>query len=180
MNCDEAFELLTDLTQRPSGALRQHLAGCPRCRQMQETLAPALAGLQDELTAQSREDGRATQSSSARPATEHRPHFLSVEAVDIAECAARRLTARAPFCRLGLRRLAAAAARYVVAFSVGAVVALGAVSGEPEHMAPRHLLTAVPKVTSCTRSLMANLEMGPTVDARNVVMSCVACHLASR
>jgi len=43
MNCDQAFEHLTDPTLQDSAELRRHLAGCRRCRQMQETLAPALA-----------------------------------------------------------------------------------------------------------------------------------------
>ncbi len=42
MNCDTAFDLMTDAEGAGSLALANHLAGCPRCRQMQETLAPAL------------------------------------------------------------------------------------------------------------------------------------------
>jgi hypothetical protein len=79
-----------------------------------------------------------------------------------------------------LRRFVGAAARYAAVFLVGAMMAFGTVSGEPDHSAPRHLLTAVPQVASCTRNLVANLDVGHTVDARHVVMSCVACHLAAR
>ena len=42
MNCDTAFDLMTDAGGCQSAALALHLRGCPRCRQMQETLAPAL------------------------------------------------------------------------------------------------------------------------------------------
>ncbi|MGE0609896.1 MAG: hypothetical protein AB7O62_22590 [Pirellulales bacterium] len=43
MNCDQAFDHLT-LTVPPADghALAQHLAGCPRCRSLAETLEPAL------------------------------------------------------------------------------------------------------------------------------------------
>lgn len=42
MDCDEAFQLMTDPRGAQSPALQWHLQGCPRCRQMLETLAPAL------------------------------------------------------------------------------------------------------------------------------------------
>lgn len=47
MNCDLAFDLMTDPAGCESQALLSHLAECPRCRQMQETLAPALDWLSD-------------------------------------------------------------------------------------------------------------------------------------
>src|SRR5688572_14840650 len=43
MNCDQAFDNLTDPARRSSPELSRHLASCARCRQMHETLAPALA-----------------------------------------------------------------------------------------------------------------------------------------
>ncbi len=42
MNCDEAFEHLTDPNLRDHQELRWHLELCPRCRQMKEILDPAL------------------------------------------------------------------------------------------------------------------------------------------
>ena len=42
MNCDEAFEYLTDSSLRDHQELRWHLELCPRCRQMKEILDPAL------------------------------------------------------------------------------------------------------------------------------------------
>jgi len=47
MNCDTAFDLMTDPHGGRSNSLREHLAGCARCRQMQETLAPALDWLSE-------------------------------------------------------------------------------------------------------------------------------------
>jgi cytochrome c553 len=42
MNCDQAFDALTDTKLRGSDALTQHLDHCPRCRDMAEMLDPAL------------------------------------------------------------------------------------------------------------------------------------------
>jgi hypothetical protein len=42
MNCDQAFDAMTDPNGPDSAELRRHLSGCPRCRQMYETLEPAL------------------------------------------------------------------------------------------------------------------------------------------
>ena len=50
MNCDTAFDLMTDANGSRSGALARHFVTCPRCRQMQETLAPALEFLTADQT----------------------------------------------------------------------------------------------------------------------------------
>jgi hypothetical protein len=42
MNCNEAFDRLTMPSGRSDARLSAHLAGCPRCRAMAETLEPAL------------------------------------------------------------------------------------------------------------------------------------------
>ena len=42
MNCDTAFDLLTDPNGSRSSALAEHFETCARCRHMQQTLAPAL------------------------------------------------------------------------------------------------------------------------------------------
>ena len=42
MNCDLAFDCLTDPARRDSGELNDHLAQCPRCRDMAEALEPAI------------------------------------------------------------------------------------------------------------------------------------------
>ncbi len=52
MNCDQAFELLTDPDNQAAAGweLDQHLASCPRCRSMSETLMPALTHLRTAAT----------------------------------------------------------------------------------------------------------------------------------
>ncbi len=42
MNCDQAFDVLTGPRRASDRELLVHLAGCPRCREMQATLEPAL------------------------------------------------------------------------------------------------------------------------------------------
>ena len=42
MNCDQAFDFLTDSSRRDSETLARHLASCARCRQLKETLAELL------------------------------------------------------------------------------------------------------------------------------------------
>lgn len=45
MNCDEAFDLLTSPEGSGCKTLREHLAQCARCRDLQEAIAPALTML---------------------------------------------------------------------------------------------------------------------------------------
>jgi len=42
MNCDEAFDRLTEASGASDDSLQTHLAECPRCRDMAEVLRPAL------------------------------------------------------------------------------------------------------------------------------------------
>lgn len=51
MNCDQAFDAMTDPDRPHDRELGDHLRACPRCRQMYETLEPALglfAAVEDE------------------------------------------------------------------------------------------------------------------------------------
>jgi cytochrome c553 len=47
MTCDEAFDRMTSEAEL-TPATRAHLAGCPRCREMHDTLSPALEALESE------------------------------------------------------------------------------------------------------------------------------------
>ena len=48
MNCDDAFEYITDATRQHASELQWHLDMCPRCQRMKETLEPALSLLTAE------------------------------------------------------------------------------------------------------------------------------------
>ncbi len=93
MNCDEAFDILTDPLRSNDAQLLWHLDMCPRCRQMREVLAPAMelfAEDEDPSAEDSAADTSAMLDYRDRPPRGERP-FLSVEAVRVAETAAARL-----------------------------------------------------------------------------------------
>jgi hypothetical protein len=50
MTCDEAFDVLTSPAAQCNTALHGHLAVCPRCRDLQEALAPALSAVSSSLS----------------------------------------------------------------------------------------------------------------------------------
>lgn len=50
MNCDQAFDCLTNPHQRESDALQRHLNACPRCRDLADALEPALTLFDDAST----------------------------------------------------------------------------------------------------------------------------------
>ena len=55
MNCDQAFDAMTDPCEIDSPELSFHLASCTRCRQMFETLEPALGLFNAPVDADARE-----------------------------------------------------------------------------------------------------------------------------
>ncbi|MBI3864124.1 MAG: hypothetical protein HY290_19755, partial [Planctomycetia bacterium] len=114
MNCDTAFDLMTDAHGSRSGALAEHFDTCPRCRRMQETLAPALDFLSDETALdRSLHVHDAVQSSS-----DGNP-FVTAEAVQIARQVASGLAVRNEMPRVRAARLAARTAKYAAAFAAG-------------------------------------------------------------
>ena len=103
MNCDQAFDVMTH-PRRPeplSAAaieLKQHLQFCPRCRQMQEVLAPALDSLHDSPSPFEKDEFTGP-SESFLPATEYQSKPISMraeEVIRIADEAARRLQSPSP------------------------------------------------------------------------------------
>ena len=128
MNCDEAFEYMTDPVLGDSSELKWHLDLCPRCRQMREVLAPAL-----DLLAPSTVDSEDADSTvylpPESPAGNFRDIFLSTESLAVAERAAESLARRKkaeqpePRRRFHWAQLAAVCA-LVAAVSIGALVML--------------------------------------------------------
>jgi len=87
MNCDIAFDLMTDPQGASSQVLQQHLAECPRCRAMRETIAPALEGLLIAAQPDEALPPRTLNRPWNRPTTAL-PGFAPMEAIAIAEQAA--------------------------------------------------------------------------------------------
>lgn len=149
MNCDQAFDYLTDSTRRESDRLARHLAGCPRCRQLKETLEPALDLFDDVVPepalGSSSVDGETTD-----------------DAVRLASQSASRLGGG----RFG-RRDWTRAVRYAAAFVIGASAALGMTLALETRSEP----------SVCAWKNRSSGVTSEAVQADAVVLSCVACHL---
>lgn len=183
MNCDEAFDALTDPTESNHSALKWHLEFCPRCREMQAVLAPALAMFSgnavspgDSASASHRlldlpaqtgprfGDVEQSRRGSSKP-------FLTADALRVAEQIAR--TLRPSRSRVAVRWIMIGAACLMTA--LGVFFAMNAnnsgqrLASEPAMLADRCLWT----------ERDAPPRQAPTEDAssRWVVLSCVACHL---
>lgn len=177
MNCDTAFELITDPQGCHSAVLREHLAGCPRCRQMRETLLPALEALADE--------GECIDS-----ALESRPYsgdwaeaarHASAESIAVAQQAAQTLAQPCRFSRGFWRQWTRKAARYAAAFAVGACAAfllLPRVAND----SGRQSAAAVPVSDGhCIRQrLKTDADGMSDAEVRQLVLSCMVCHVPVR
>ncbi|HEY2253078.1 MAG TPA: hypothetical protein VGH74_18525, partial [Planctomycetaceae bacterium] len=120
MNCDTAFDLMTDSHGSRSGALAQHFETCPRCRQMQETLAPAL----EFLTHDESSPGFCVISGERAAAdAQSRQPFVTVDSIKIAQQAAVRLAAQADLPRVEQKRRIGQTLRYAAVFAAGLLVA---------------------------------------------------------
>lgn len=178
MNCDTAFDLITDRHGRQSAVLQEHLETCPRCRQMLETLAPALDELTDERTSLSEEfDGPAGMSGD----WSHAERVASPEAVSVARQAAQRFSSDCATPDRRWSRLTRIAARYLAAFAVGACAAfvlLQRAGDEAHGKRP----VAVPVADGrCTRQQCTPVTRELPDDAvQQIVLSCMICHVSSR
>jgi hypothetical protein len=172
MNCDQAFDALTDTKRRGSDALTEHLDHCPRCRDMAEMLDPALdlfgevVGAGDEresgpisgTVSEDRSGGRTRspnsespltepKAESARPGVRYRPWLSTSQ---------RRATSQQD----GLR---VAAFLMLIAVTMAAMVNV--------ERGSRNDAVAISLPENCQRSEATE----STSD--NVVAGCVACHL---
>jgi len=160
MNCDTAFDLMTDARGFRSAALLEHLECCRRCRQMQATLAPALEFLADDHHGDLLPQAMAGDAGRALSAT--------VEGVKIAQQAAQDLAMRNERPGSRLKRMAGRSLRYAAVFAAGAALAFS--------LLPVRERPAL-REGSCTRSeaLRGDLER-PAEKTRALLASCLACH----
>jgi hypothetical protein len=168
MNCDTAFDLLTDEHGSRSGALAQHFETCARCRQMQETLAPALEFLTHKEASQ---QFAAAFRESEIPEQGSRQPFVSGESLRMAEQAAGRLAGHDDRPRAGRRRLAGQLIRYAAVFAAGILLAVALV---PD----RGQTPTLP--AGCTRQAAAENSAGRSADTiQALAHSCTVCHAAA-
>ena len=159
MNCDQAFELMTDPVGSGSPALQRHLERCPRCRQMQQTLSPAL-------------DWMLSSEPSPQPgASSHgESPFLTAQAVLVAEQVARSLPRRRGV------HWGEAVRRGAVIVAVAALgVLFGAMLLEPK--SSEKPAASVGTLTACLWEQRQLLDQLPDTSPRGVVVSCVMCHV---
>lgn len=180
MNCDQAFESLTDPVRNGDAELQDHLDHCPRCRDMAVILEPALGFVNNS--------GEGTWAPSpwefAVPSSEQTsPPFLSDQAVRVAEDAATRLLANHHRERRAQRN------RWLALTILAPIVAMALYLTKPE---PHRARAGVdyspsgPALGVCTRSSIAaaaaEVDDAPNREASayEVVMACNACHLLDR
>jgi hypothetical protein len=167
MTCDDAFDALTDPLLRDDAALRSHLEGCPRCRQMEEVLQPALAALAP-LSA----------GASLSPSEELSAPFLTPDLIAEAEAAARTLTPRpAPATQGGGNRrtfdwrMTTLSFVFVVCVSALPFVA----AAWNTHVTPA--AACLWKQRPGTELAAASTADATETASQRVVLTCVACHL---
>jgi hypothetical protein len=153
MNCDQAFDYLTDSTRRDSGSLARHLAGCARCRQLKETLEPALDLFDDPVP---------------EPGIDSFARAAGDEAVRIAEQSAARLSKRRLLSTRRLRSVVGCAAMFLIgaALVYGLTPPAGHFGADP-----------APANSICPWKNRTHAD-DAGLDATRVVLSCVDCHMA--
>lgn len=166
MNCDQAFDALTDNNLRGSNELIQHLDACPRCQDMADMLDPALNLFDDVLETSVEFESSAptdnfgneySDSAELSPTSEHAP-------------STRPSTAKRPWLHTASRRAASQRDGFrVAAFLILIAVMMAAMVNVERGGRNDAVTIALPD--DCQRS--ANTDSS----SDNVVTGCVACHL---
>jgi hypothetical protein len=186
MNCDDAFDALTDPEGADAAELVEHLAKCPRCRELKQVLEPALSLLCGDLPAEramlaaAPNEGRGND-----PAIPSRKAFLSADAIGVSEAAAARLASLSalsdsrPVVRLPGRRISGRALQGVLCAALGglAVFCIAFWDGRSDVPPQPQLAPAVIPTGVCTRNTVPQKATQKRENARAVILSCVACHL---
>lgn len=181
MNCDQAFECLTDPETGDDSALQDHLDHCPRCRDMAEILEPALRFVTGDAAQDWSTSAWEFSTNAADPATQSQP-FLTEQAVRVAEEAASGLSARSN------RQQRTRRNRWLAVALLAPLVALAMFLAEQEDTSnaqpPRQYRASGPALGTCTRTSVAMLskqdETEREFSAYEVVLSCNVCHLLDR
>ena len=171
MNCDTAFDLMTDAETTRSSALARHLEGCPRCRQMQETLSPALRFLTRNDQDDSPWDFTATLDEETRGGG--RQPIVTIKALKIAEQAATGLAAKCETRREHMQRLVGSDLRYAAVFAAGLLLAVTLFDSTTHD-------SRIPIEEKCTRREASRIDIERSAVAiRALALSCSACHGAA-
>jgi hypothetical protein len=186
MNCDDAFDALTDPEGADAAELAEHLARCPRCRELKQVLEPALSLLCGDLPAEPAMPGTPpNEGRGPDRAIASRKAFLSADAIGVAETTAARLASLSasggsrPVVRLPGRRISGKALQGVLCAALGglAVFCIGFWGGKSDVRPQPQLAPAVIPTGVCTRNAVSQKATQKRENARAVILSCVACHL---
>ncbi len=163
MNCDQAFDHLTDPSATDDADLQRHLEVCPRCCAMQQTLSPAL----DWMASAAGDDAQRFLAGEGF----RRTPFLTEESVAIATAAARQLPRHCFGSDVRTAMGIALVALFGMAFGVYGI-------GQP----PRATGETVPQglsapVTACLWPNRDGERLDRARNAQAVVDSCIACHV---
>jgi hypothetical protein len=186
MNCDEAFDALTDPVSADAAELAEHLLKCPRCRDLKQVLEPALSLLCGDLPAEPAT--RAALPNQGRGDDHTVPSqksFLSIEAIGVAEAAAARLASQSapsgsrPVVRVPGHRISGRVLQGLLCATLGglAVFCIGLWDGKSDVAPQPSLAPGVIPAGVCTRNAVPQKATQPRENARAVILSCVACHL---
>ncbi len=167
MNCDQAFDCLTDRHLRDSDELNRHLANCPRCRQMSETLEPAF-GMFDSAVENLPLGTPILSQQDAERSTG--PVLLSLESIRVAEAAAVELKTDAGRNTVMPRRMM----RYAAAFLAGTAATMLVLAFQGERGDGQQQATAF-QLTQCSM-LFPNAGSQSKWTAQSAMLTCVACH----
>jgi hypothetical protein len=188
MNCDDAFDALTDSAGHESPELTRHLSICPRCRDLQQVLEPAISLLRRAPAVEMPGAPPSNELEKDPSSTGRKKPFLTIEAIGVAEQAA---------AQLGKTRCAGRVRRFGRLFGapgvnkavrVATIVGLGGLAvlciGLWDWRSDGQSLPAIapPHSTpsgACTRNDYP-LARKSDRDAARVVLTCVACHMNNR
>lgn len=180
MNCDQAFDQMTSSAPQESTDLREHLAQCPRCREMREVLSPAVALFSAHVSdapSQPAALPRSVGDDSAR-----RPSAASEESIQVAQELAAQLSGQTSVQRAMRRRRPLGWTRGVALFAGGmlaaSIVAMCASAVIPEGKSQHGVNPA--HGTKCTWLNKHRTHSSRRETAKDVVVGCIACHVADR
>ena len=161
MNCDQAFEAMTEPTGTNGADLQIHLQSCRRCREMAEVLSPVMVALRE--TAETLDT------------FESKNSLASQESIRVATNVATQFSRRPE-----RRRNRASHKTWLqlgAAFFSGSVLALGVAFWQPAEEPMKPFLPAM-SAQDCT--WQRHDDSLQHASPKNLTLTCVACHLPSQ
>ena len=161
MNCDQAFDAMTEPTDAVNSDLQSHLRSCRRCREMAEVLSPVMVALRE--TAETLDSSASERS------------LASQESIRVATDVATQLSIRPE--RRHPRTKHRTWLHVGVAFFSGSVLALGVAFWQPAEEA---VMPFSPAMSAQDCTWQRHDESQQHASPKTLTLTCVACHLPSQ